>query len=360
MKLLKYGVTTIVVMSVCAVLFLLACVLQFELNYAKKIDLSFNVHPNKLSGSLLLPEGQAPFPVVIFVHGDGPQDRFANSSYTFIINAFLDKGIACFLWDKPGVNASTGNWLNQTMEDRADEILEALNLLANRPEVNSKKIGVLGFSQGGWVLPNVAMMSESRRHKAAFFISVGGAINWERQGAYFTRTRLQQEGYSTTEVETVINYLFTVNKLIKKQASYKKYVKLIRLGKSIKGLNSNPMSKERFRFVSLNINVDIENKLQYIKSPFLAILGEKDLNVDTAETASIYQKAFSRAKHSDYQVVVLNNATHGLLNANSYNFQIFSQWTWQAQLRYLIEGESAFVPGYLSMMGDWVVERVKR
>jgi len=38
-----------------------------------------------------------------------------------------------FSWDKPGVGASTGNWLHQSMSDRADETLSAINALWQVP-----------------------------------------------------------------------------------------------------------------------------------------------------------------------------------------------------------------------------------
>ncbi|VCU61916.1 hypothetical protein EPIB2_993 [Tritonibacter mobilis] len=34
-----------------------------------------------------------------------------------------DASIGVLFWDKAGVGASTGNWLNQSMEDRANEAL---------------------------------------------------------------------------------------------------------------------------------------------------------------------------------------------------------------------------------------------
>lgn len=81
-------------------------------------------------------------PVAIhLVHGDGPQDRWSEGGYIPLVKFLVSQGIAVFSWDKPGVGNSTGNWLAQTMSDRAEEAVLALKKLREQPEL--KKVAVV-------------------------------------------------------------------------------------------------------------------------------------------------------------------------------------------------------------------------
>ena len=93
----------------------------------------------ELSGSLFLPAGTGPFPVVIFVHGDGPAERNAGGYYSGFFKAFADAGIASFSWDKPGVGGSTNlfmGWRAQSYFDRVDELRRAIACLKTRKEID--------------------------------------------------------------------------------------------------------------------------------------------------------------------------------------------------------------------------------
>ena len=94
---------------------------DFSLESATTRTLTFHAGSDRLSGTLILPRDVAAPPVALFVHGDGPQDRYADDGYQPFINQLLDQGIGVFTWDKPGVSRSAGNWLDQSMQDRAAE-----------------------------------------------------------------------------------------------------------------------------------------------------------------------------------------------------------------------------------------------
>ena len=66
----------------------------------------------------------------------------------------------------------------------------------SEPGVDAAKVGFLGYSQAGWVLPIVVS-----RAQPAFTVIIGGAVNWRDQGAYYTRKRLQAQGVAADEIE---------------------------------------------------------------------------------------------------------------------------------------------------------------
>ncbi|WP_414716239.1 alpha/beta hydrolase family protein, partial [Thalassospira sp. UBA1131] len=131
---------------------------DFDISNRPTKQISFALGDAVLSGSLILPDAQHTGPIALLVHGDGPQDRFAGDGYLPVINALLDRGIGIYSWDKAGVGESTGNWLSQSMNDRANEAVAAYDAIKTAYPDRGQKIGFIGFSQAGWVIPKASRM----------------------------------------------------------------------------------------------------------------------------------------------------------------------------------------------------------
>jgi dienelactone hydrolase len=174
------------VLITITVLFVVLVIIFEDVDYQQHA-LSFMHNGNRLSGTIIVPKSQAgPFPVMVFVHGDGVMPYDAYGYYHTLWNRLAQQGIASFAWDKPGVGKSQGDWLNQSMDDRAKETIAAMEVLKRHSDINPDKIGLIGYSQAGWVLPLVAEKSDD----ADFIIVVSGAINWMDQGGYLTKMRM--------------------------------------------------------------------------------------------------------------------------------------------------------------------------
>ncbi len=315
---------------------------DFDLSEYRRKDIAFQSANGLLTGSLFLPAEADNAPIVLVVHGDGPQDRFSGDGYLPLMNALLDAGIGVFSWDKPGIGESEGNWLDQSMRDRATEAVAALRAVRNTEDVAVDKIGFLGFSQAGWVLPETADMSPS----PAFHILIGGAVNWREQGVYFTRTRLAVEGRSEAEILRLIEEQGERDAFIfGPDSSYERYLK--------NAETSAPMSRDRFQFVARNINSDALAGLANIEAPFLAVFGAEDLNVDTVRNASTYREILG-SKRPENAVVVLPDATHGLLRSSIFNYQLTSQWPIWATGTFVLLGRNAYAPCAIPQITGWI------
>ena len=139
-------ITAITLLSGLAFLIILD---SFEIKAARQLTLSFSHDGNRLEGNLWLPDGDGPHAIAVLVHGDGPQNRTAGGGYNPLINHLLKSGIGVFSWDKPGVGQSTGDWLAQSMADRAEEALAAYEAVRQQPETEDSAIGLIGFFPGG-------------------------------------------------------------------------------------------------------------------------------------------------------------------------------------------------------------------
>lgn len=129
----------------------------------------------KLAGTLTLPEGAGPHPAVVLITGSGPQDRdeslLGHQPFAVLADHLTRKGIAVLRYDDRGVAGSTGSFEGATMDDFAGDAWAALGYLRTRPEIDAKRIGVMGHSEGGVVGPSVAA---AHPKEVAFVVMLAG------------------------------------------------------------------------------------------------------------------------------------------------------------------------------------------
>ncbi|MCA9784992.1 MAG: alpha/beta fold hydrolase [Candidatus Cloacimonetes bacterium] len=105
------------------------------------------------------------------MHGSGRSDR-SNPWTSAWAGGLVERGIAVLYPDKRGSGNSGGDWRTSSFEQIADDGIAALELLRQQPGVDSSKVGVIGFSQGGQIVPLMA----SRSASVGFVIDVSGAV----------------------------------------------------------------------------------------------------------------------------------------------------------------------------------------
>jgi pimeloyl-ACP methyl ester carboxylesterase len=114
----------------------------------------------KLAGTLTLPKGDGPFPAVVLISGSGPQDRdetlFGHKPFLVIADHFAHNGIATLRYDDRGVGKSGGKQEGATSADFATDTHAAMKYLLTRKEIDPKRIGLIGHSEGGLIAPMVA------------------------------------------------------------------------------------------------------------------------------------------------------------------------------------------------------------
>src|SRR5438105_10666312 len=136
----------------------------------KQEEVGFRNGDVTLSGTLLLPLTEELHPAVVFLHGSGSEGRYAGR---FLAEYFTRHGIAALIYDKRGVGKSTGDWKRSDFSDLAGDAIAGIHFLQQRKEINPRKIGIYGHSQGGSIAPLVA----ARSSDVAFVISgAGGAV----------------------------------------------------------------------------------------------------------------------------------------------------------------------------------------
>ena len=267
-----------------------------------------------LDGVLTLPEDGAARGVVLMVHGDAAAEATQGGFYDPWFEGAADAGFATISWSKPGVEGSDGNWLSQSMSDRAAEVEAVLDWAEQHDGVPTDSIVLWGASQAGWVLPKVV----AARADVDGVVAVGPAINWLRQGRFNLLAELDHDHASTQERERAIDESDQTRELLERGASYEDYLAATD--------SADPMSEDRWGFVLRNFGADAEADLVAAADRDVLVhlmVGTHDRNVDIAETEEVYRSIFGSSlsvthldgAHSLARTVMEDNDVVGLATA---------------------------------------------
>lgn len=292
----------------------------------------------KLSAVLTKPVGTRSKGIVVLVHGDAPVDATNEGGYRPMMEQFAKAGFTTISWAKPGVAGSTGNWLNQSMQDRADEVTEVIQWALKQPKLNTEKIMLWGVSQGGWVVPKVASQKKVPISKVML---VSPAVNWLSQNTYYTIQKLKQKGQKPEQINEALDREAKSIDLLKKDISYKEYL--------AKTPEQQPMSKDRWEFVKKNLDSDVRLDLENSDIPVDLFLGDHDQNVDTEETEKTYSKIIPNELLTVFKI---KNTAHSMIYSNIAQSEFFTAVAYLLAPKDFLINKDFLRQCYLSVGGD--------
>jgi pimeloyl-ACP methyl ester carboxylesterase len=153
-----------------------------------------------LAAELLRPTGPGPWPAAVIVHGSGASDR-SNEWARSAAEMFVRRGIAVLLTDKRGSGASGGDWRTAGFDELAADALAGVAYLATRPEIDPTRIGLVGLSQGGWIVPIAA----ARAAQVRFVVDLsGGTVSFVEQSCLEMANTARRAGLSDAGVATIV------------------------------------------------------------------------------------------------------------------------------------------------------------
>ncbi|GAA3242349.1 alpha/beta hydrolase family protein [Dactylosporangium siamense] len=137
---------------------------------------------------------------LVLIDGSGPATRH---DWVGIPSWLAERGIASLRHDKPGCGGSPGDWREQSYEDRATEALAAVATL--RAETGVERVGVIGYSQGGWI----ALIAAARRpQEIDFMVTLSGpAVGVAEQERVSAERSLRRAGHPPAVVDEAMRWV---------------------------------------------------------------------------------------------------------------------------------------------------------
>ena len=280
-----------------------------------------------LAGTLTLPKNEGVFPVVILISGSGPQNRdeelLGHKPFLVLSDHLTKNGIAVLRYDDRGTALSKGDFKTATSADFATDVESAITYLKTRKEINKKKIGLMGHSEGGLIAPMVASKSKD----VAFIVMLAGTgIQGDQILLLQQRLIGKASGVSDEDLQ-------------KNELTNRKAFDIVNKSNSIEQLNidltnfikqslldnknaEKPKGMSEDDFVKLQVKQIANPWMQYfikynpaptlekVKCPVLAINGGKDLQVPTKENLEAIKKALAKGGNKKVTTKEFPNLNH--------------------------------------------------
>ena len=242
----------------------------------------------KLAGTLTVPQGAGPFPAVVLVSGSGPNTRnepiMSHQLFLVLADHLTRHGIAVLRYDKRGTGASTGDYAKATTQDFANDADAAAIYLRGRKEVDPAKVGLIGHSEGGLIVPMVAVADP----KVDFIVMMAGpGVDGEKVLSEQGRLISKAMGLSDEKVaksSALRDQLIAIVRTEPDPALAAAKMRAVLLapakaqGMSDAAIDSQiaALNTDWFRYF---FNYDPAPTLRKVRCPVLAMIGSKDLQV---------------------------------------------------------------------------------
>ena len=259
-----------------------------------------------------IPEAAGPLPGIVLVDGsgDGACDDWGEWPERFVAC-----GAVVLAHDKPGCGGSPGNWLEQTFEDRARESLAALAVLRAHPACAGRPVGLLGFSQGGWVALLAATLGE-----VDFVVSLSGpGVSPEVQDRVRIERELQARGVDPAAIAEALEWI-------------DERARRLRAGESVEDVLADQLrladrdwyagatqyfdNLPALSFISRLLDFDPVPVLQRVSCPVLALFGAADTLVPVLPSVNAYAAHLPELPGDPHGIAVFPGADHGLFTAD--------------------------------------------
>jgi pimeloyl-ACP methyl ester carboxylesterase len=317
-----------------------------------------------LAGTLTLPKGTGPFPVALLITGSGPQNRdeeiLGHKPFLVLSDYLTRHGIAVLRVDDRGIAKSTGNFATATSADFAEDVRGGVAYLKTRKEIDPKKIGLIGHSEGGFIAPMIASTSKD----ISFIVMMAGPgvpgneIVLE-QSALIAKSAGEPDSILTLN-RNLMTKAFSIIKAEPDNAAARTKIESA-CEQEVKALPSDQQAAAKainaevdrqmgsllspwFRYF---LTTDPRDFLRKVTCPTLAINGAKDMQVPPKQNLPEIQKALTAAGNTHFVVKELPGLNH-----------LFQTCTTGAPSEYSTI-EETIAPIALETIGDWIHSTVQ-
>ena len=285
------------------------------------------------------------------------------------------KGIAVLRADDRGVGKSTGKFEGATTLDFVDDALSGVAYLKTRPEIDSKRIGLIGHSEGGLIAPMAAVKSKD----VAFIVMLAGP-GLPGSDILAMQTELAFKGSGTPP--RLVDWMMALHRkiigVVIKEKDDKKAREAIKelIAADLKALSAEdrkaftealkglaPVEKGQDETAAIQkaleqgsgailtpwfryfLSYDPRPNLAKVTCPVLAINGEKDFQVPPKENLAALAAAFKEGGNKNVTLKEMPGLNH-----------LFQTCKTGMADEYM-KIEETFAPAALEVIASWLAER---
>lgn len=316
--------------------------------------------PAHLAGTLTRPRGRGPFPAVLLITGSGQQDRdeaiAGHRPFRVLADALTRRGIAVLRVDDRGMGRSTGDVAASTSEDFAGDVLAGVAYLERRSDIDPRRIGLVGHSEGGLIAPLVA----TRSRDVAFIVLMAGPgiPGWELiplQGERVARAMGADEAsiaFGKAVNERMVALALQPGDsaaIATRMRALSDSVKAALPEAQRKQLGDGPFLKASQIRAFLQpwfgyfLSHDPAPTLRHVTCPVLAINGALDTQVPAKENLAAIERALHAGNNRDFKLVELPGLNHLFQTCKTGSVTEYHSI------------EETIAPIALDTIGEWVV-----
>ena len=263
-----------------------------------------------LGGAFTRPATGGPFPAVLLIPGSGPQDRdetvAAHKPFRVLAQYLTRRGIAVLRVDRRGIGTSTGDFAKATTQDFASDAEAGVRYLMTRPDVDLKRIGLIGHGEGALIAPIVA----TQVPQVAFMVLLAAPAVTGEQVLLTQRERAERAAHLPEAQialdQKIATMLYGMVGEGKKERDLRRALeKQEGLQGELAALWANQLPRLETPWLRFFLNYNPAPALEKVKCPVLALEGEKDMDVSPEQNVPALKAALARGGNPDVTVEVL-------------------------------------------------------
>lgn len=332
-------------------------------NQSKEHELVIQHNDLIIAGTLSLPKAESTDALVILLSGSGPQDRDETLEGFKVFKALStqlqEAGISSFRFDDRGVNDSTGNFGQSTLNDHVADVLYIIEFFKKHQKHRFRNFILLGHSQGGIVAAKVATQSDDVKKlvlMAAPSVPLIDILLYQVREEYFDKSL--SPSLREAAVQAHNGLLWSINQGKDLSSALAKLEDATRnallaqseeaKGEKIDDLVSEITTEHKIIYALPSLTSflyhDTAKDLDKLNIPVLALFGGKDLQVTIAQNKDVMDRALLRAG-THFEFKTFDNANH------------FFQAAVTGQRAEYPQLNKDFVPGFTETIAQWILQK---
>ncbi|MGN6477928.1 MAG: alpha/beta hydrolase family protein [Flavipsychrobacter sp.] len=333
-------------------------------------DVSFTNADKSITygGTITIPRTPGAKPALLLITGSGAQNRdeelAGHKPFAVIADYLTNKGYIVLRVDDRGVGKTTGSRKTATSADYAKDANAAIDYLKSRKEVNPKKIGIMGHSEGGMIAP---MVAASRNDIDFIILEAGPGVKIYELMEDQSAASLESEGMPAGIVadyrklyrgfeQSLITGTSEADARNKMNEVMKAWLKVAKPG-SIEIVGTTDSARAKFiddfveiyndKWFTYFLKYDPQPTLEKLKCKVLAINGSRDIQVLPKSNLDGIRQSLAKSKSKKYDVIELEGLNHLFQECNKCTVAEYGTL------------DQTISPKALGTVSDWLDKNVK-